>query len=503
MKKLYAILGSLLLTIYVFTQAPQKISYQAVIRDADNKIVANHAVGIRISILQGSEIGTSVYKETYNPVPQTNTNGLVTIEIGGGIPVTGTFSDIDWTKGPYFIKSEADPAGGANYSIIGTSQLLSVPYALHAKTAENNFSGNYNDLTNKPALFDGNYNSLTNKPLGNKKGDLLYWNDTTWVIIPIGKAGQILQINSFNIPSWSGGTFPILTTNEISSIESTSATSGGNITSDGGSSVTFRGVCWSLNPGPTIADSKTSDGNGNGSFTSEIKGLKPNTTYYICAYATNTGGSGYGNVLSFKTKKGDETITDIDGNVYKIVTIGTQVWMAENLKVTHYRNTDAIPNITDDKLWSNLTTGAYCDNNNTPSNSITYGKLYNFLTVLDSRNLCPSGWHVPSDNEWTKLAEYLGGESFAGGKLKEQGTTHWKSPNTGATNESGFTALAGGKRLNNGAYYPVGSISGQWWSSTTNDSFTAFSRYLYNDYVNFSRNFIYINYGLSVRCIKD
>ena len=150
-----------MLTVGLFAQIPQKMSYQAVIRDANGKLVTNHLVGIRVSILQGTAIGTAVYTETQTPT--TNANGLVSIEIGTGV-TSGNFSVINWANGPYFIETETDPAGGSSYTISGTSQLLSVPYALYAKTAENGFSGNYNDLTNRPTLFDGNYTSLSNKP---------------------------------------------------------------------------------------------------------------------------------------------------------------------------------------------------------------------------------------------------------------------------------------------------------------------------------------------------
>ena len=134
------------------------------------------------------------------------------------------------------------------------------------------------------------------------------------------------------------------------------------------------------------------------------------------------------------------SITDIDGNTYKTVTIGTQTWMAENLKVTKYNDGIAIPNVTDNTAWRELTTGALCDYGNTPSNSETYGKLYNWHAV-NTGKLCPTGWHVPSDAEWTELTDYLGGTSVAGDKLKETGSTHWSNLRTGATNETGFTAL--------------------------------------------------------------
>lgn len=141
MKTFFTVLSAVILAASLWAQSPQKMSYQAVIRDASNNLVTGHSVGIRVSVLQGSITGTEVYKEIYNPNPQTNANGLVNIEIGSGIPIKGTIASINWTNGPYYIKTETDPTGGTNYTITGTSQLLSVPYALHSKTAESLSSG--------------------------------------------------------------------------------------------------------------------------------------------------------------------------------------------------------------------------------------------------------------------------------------------------------------------------------------------------------------------------
>ncbi|WP_244954746.1 hypothetical protein [Winogradskyella helgolandensis] len=150
MNKFLTLLAVLILTANTFAQAPEKMSYQAVVRDSGDNLVTNQAVGMQISILQGSASGTAVYVETQTPT--TNTNGLVSIEIGTGSLVSGNFSTIDWSADSYFVKTETDPTGGTTYTITGTSELLSVPYALHAKTADNAFSGDYNDLTNKPSL---------------------------------------------------------------------------------------------------------------------------------------------------------------------------------------------------------------------------------------------------------------------------------------------------------------------------------------------------------------
>lgn len=197
------------------------------------------------------------------------------------------------------------------------------------------------------------------------------------------------------------------------------------------------------------------------------------------------------------------TVTDYDGNIYNTVTIGTQVWMKENLKTTHYLNGDLIPNITNGTAWSNLTTDAYCDYNNTPSNSVTYGKLYNWYTVVDSRNVCPIGWHVPTDTEWTILTTYLGGVSVAGGKLKETGTTHWASPNTGATNSSGFTGLPSGRRFGDGTFYYLG-YRGCWWSATEETPGSlAWDYFLDYDYAGISKDYDPLKDGMSLRCVKD
>jgi len=305
---------------------------------------------------------------------------------------------------------------------------------------------------------------------------------------------------------------PVLTTTDLSAVTSTTATSGGNITNDGGAAVTARGVCWSTLANPTTASSKIADASGGtGSFTSNITGLTAGTVYYVRAYAANSIGTGYGSVISFKTSisSGDNgiifnpnltysTVTDIDGNVYKTIQIGAQIWMAENLKTTKYRNGDPISNVTVDAAWTALDTGAYCwYNNDAITYKATYGAIYNWYTVNDSRNIAPTGWHVPSHAEWTVLTTYLGGESVAGGMLAETGISHWSSPNLNATNSSGFTALPSGLRGNNGSFYDVGG----WWSSTEftwSDAWYRYlgGRYIYKDGTNKGD-------GLSVRCIKD
>ncbi|MEI6823215.1 MAG: FISUMP domain-containing protein [Bacteroidota bacterium] len=206
--------------------------------------------------------------------------------------------------------------------------------------------------------------------------------------------------------------------------------------------------------------------------------------------------------LSDELLAATKTVYDIDGNGYDTVNIGTQSWLKQNLKTTHYRNGDAIPNVTDGNAWAGLTTGAYCNYNNDATIADTYGRLYNFYTVADSRNLCPIGWHVPTDGEWTTLTDYLGGLSIAGGKLREVGTTHWASPNTGATNESNFTALPGAYRLSYGLFTSF-TAYGIWWSSSENDQANAWCFVTNIASSHLSRENQLKLMGQSVRCLKD
>jgi uncharacterized protein (TIGR02145 family) len=294
---------------------------------------------------------------------------------------------------------------------------------------------------------------------------------------------------------------PIITTVVVSGISPTSAVSGGNVTNNGGEEVTARGVCCGTNPNPTTADKITTDGSGNGSFISNITGLSDGTTYYLRAYATNSGGTSYGEEFSFIT-----SMADIEGNVYGTVQIGTQVWMKENLETTKYRYGLAIPDVTDLTQWASISTGAYCWYDNEIINKDIYGALYNWFAV-STGNLCPLGWHVPTDAEWTTLISYLGGEVVAGGKLKETGTAHWASPNTGATDEKGFTALPGACRFTGTSLDPEGFAGirsgGIWWSASEFDATTAWaSSIVFNDSKIFKGN-LPKNIGTSIRCIKN
>ena len=364
MKKVFAYLVLMVVVLNLYAQAPQRMSYQCIVRNGSGTLVTNQSVGIRISILQGTISGTVVYQETYNPNPQTNANGLVSLEIGSGLYTTKSFSTIDWASGPYFLKTETDPTGGTNYTIVGTSQLLSVPYALYAG----------NGISN--SVLDG------------------------------------LKL--------------------------------------------------------------------------QIKGLEDN-------------------LIASGTYK----LIDIEGNQYKVVKIGNQVWMAENLKVTHYNDGTSIPYFGQYSYDNQHSYDGYGWYNNDPSTyKNTYGALYNFPAV-GTHKLCPTGWQVPSESEWDTLITFLGGDLVAGGKLKETGTTHWNTPNTGAINETGFTALPGGMMFTEGGsfnntFQQMGT-NGYWWSRKQQVMVEPESFYERLDY-NLNNSYGWIQYvwnGLSVRCLKN
>jgi len=233
-------------------------------------------------------------------------------------------------------------------------------------------------------------------------------------------------------------------------------------------------------------------------------GLTPTTEYTYRVYSFNTGGNSvtYSNEAS-STALGS-SMMDIDGNIYEVVVIGTQTWMSQNLKTTKYANGDPVPNVTDATQWGDLTTGGWVYYNNDPGFDIPYGRLYNYYAVMDSRKLCPAGWHAPSDSEWNVLENFLGGAAVAGGKMKEAGTTHWIAPNTGADNSSGFGAIPGGDRRGaTNALFEVQGALARHWTSTEVDGLNAYGRDIENISTYLSSNQFGKTYGFSVRCIKD
>ena len=293
---------------------------------------------------------------------------------------------------------------------------------------------------------------------------------------------------------------PVVNTTKLTGISTNSVTCWGNVPADAGAAITARGACWSTSPNPTTANSKSTTTPGTGQFSTSVTGLIMGTKYYIRCYATNSTGTSYGSQLIFTT-----LLADVCGNIYHTVTIGTQVWMAENLKTSKYQDGKIIPKVSDPSLWKNFTAGAYCSYDNSTPDSIAYGNLYNWYAVHDARYLAPTGWHIPTQAEWTTLINYLGGQSVAGDKLKESGNTHWSGNYALATNSTGFTALPGGTfsiENNDYGFYNLGII-GQWWSSSELDTNNAWSLSLDNSTGQATINNGLKQAGFSVRCVKD
>ncbi|ELR68730.1 hypothetical protein C900_05913 [Fulvivirga imtechensis AK7] len=327
-------------------------------------------------------------------------------------------------------------------------------------------------------------------------------------IVPSGATTGFLTVTSNGLTTESESDFvvttlPEVTTTSIYNITNVTAEAGGNITSDGGATILARGLCWSTTPTPTIDDYKTADGGGNGTYYRILTGLTPGTTYFLRAYATNNVGTAYGEELSFATMISTTgTVEDADGNIYSTVVIGTQNWMSENLKVTRYQNGDAIPVVTDQTTWYELTTGAMCyyDNDQTAYED-PYGALYNGYVVTNGE-VCPDGWHVPTKEDWESLFESLGGKEVAGGKMKEAGYDHWNSGNTEADNTSGFTALGAGSRYTGDARFINMGIYTIFWSSSP----SLYGNYdvpLYSSSSEASIGGSVKRGGYSIRCIQD
>jgi len=316
-------------------------------------------------------------------------------------------------------------------------------------------------------------------------------------------------------------TLPVVATTNVSDITQTTALIAGTVKNDGGTEITEIGICWSISPKPTISSNKTSIGTSVDSFTSIITALTPNTTYYVRAYATNAAGTSYGNVFTFTTKDIIETskilfnssltygvISDIEGNTYKTIQIGNQIWMAENLKTTKLNDGTPIIKGGTERIkaplysWYNYEVG-YKD---------TYGALYNWFTV-NTGILCPVGWHIPSNAEWVTLITIIGGESIASCKLMEPGNAHWLNPNTGATNNTGFTGLPGGFRFADyddftgyfDFFTDLGYGSYWWLDAETGDPDYAMTANISSREDFNSAGVVQIrkNNHVSVRCVKD
>ena len=400
MKKIITFI-TIIATTVIFAQAPQGFNYQATVRNSAGALIVNQNVYFKFNLMLNSATSVPVFSETHY-VP-TDDLGQVNLVIGSGTATTGTFSTINWGTGNYYLGIELNT--GSGYLAMGTTQLLSVPYALYA-----NSSGNAQAAT--PNL------------------------------------ASVLAVN-------------------------------------------------------------------NGANNLQIKNL---------ADPTDAQDALTKNYLDIQVAQLQAQITALQ-NAYVAplpnVTIGTQIWSSTNLDVTTYRDGTPIPQVTNYLQWTNLTTGAWRYYNDDPANGSIYGKLYNWYAVAgiydtaslnDSslrKQLAPQGWHIPTDEEWTILTDFLGGQSLAGGKMKSTGTSHWLSPNTAATNSSGFTGLPGGYVISGDVFYSIGT-NGIWWSSSENDTtpgysseYVAWDRYLSFDNSDTGISFGNKVSGFSVRCVRD
>lgn len=396
-----------------YAQSPNSFKFQSMLRKPDGSALANQLIRVRISLLKSGISGQAVYTEVH--ISQSNTFGLINLNIGDGLEKTGSFTTVDWSADSYFIKVEIDETGASNYTLSNITQLLSVPYSLYSNSAgyaqnagaidwakiQNKpmlFSGNYNDLTNKPTLFSGSYNDLANKP------------------------------NLFS------GNYNDLTAKPT----------------------LFSGNYADLTNKPVVVSKQSYDAS-----MSEI----------------------WAELNEILIEKG--SFKDIrDGQYYTCVKIGDQIWMSENLN--YY-----------------TPIGSYYYNNDSLTYAGTYGRLYQWATA---RTACPSGWHLPSNQDWETLFAFLGGNGAAGGKMKSTGTSLWKSPNDAATNSSLFTALPGGFRNTAGAFGQVTETAYFWsnYITTGNSATNLFLSHLHGgvSYVGNSGG-LDPAASLSVRCIRN
>ena len=563
MRKSLLFLAFSISTLFVLGQAPPNaFNYSAVARDGAGSLVTNQAIALQMSVLQSTAVGSLVYQETHNV--STDDYGLFNLIIGSGAIQQGAFSSINWAGDSYYLKIEMDITGSTNYTNMGTTQFLSVPYAMHSKTADSVSNPDYQSL------------SISN--------DTLFLTNGGYVILSPTSLG-----------AGPGPNAPLasVTTNSVSNITSYTALCGGNITSDGGTAVVERGVCWNTSTSPTINDSRTYDfGGGTGSFDINFSGLQVNTTYYVRAFAVNNTGITYGNELSFTTTAlngaiganllpdngycsndtisisscNGQTSLTYNGHDYDLVEIGGQCWFKENLQTTTFRNGSSIFKADSSILYSatalsygyfdincnpignnriygiidssffnfyGLTSSNYSGGNISLTNTFTsayswpnfdsslnannYGALYNYYAVSDANELCPTGWHIPTDCEWMYLENTLGltaveqqnyfntssssgyyntptqtRGSNKGGMLKS--INNWNAPNTWATNNSGFSALPAGR---NHAYFGTKAC---FWVK----DITRIRELIYNTGSIYRINHLYIsNFKNSIRCLKD
>ncbi len=505
MKKISLILIAILFAITgILAQTPNEFKYQAIIRNVDGTVMANESVTVDISILQGSATGSSVFTESHTVT--TSPQGLINLNIGS----VNSMSSIDWSADIYFIEISV------NSVVMGTSQLLSVPYAMAAKTAE---AVDYSNVTNAPTipddlsdltddnslLFDGQWDSLT----GTVPNISIFSNDEGYLtsfteLDPVFSAVfDTMGVANSDLLQYNGTKFVKFTPNYLT------------IEVDGSVTNEIQDLA------EVLAE--------NDSANAQIKNVTDPTD------AQDAATKAYVDLLEERIAV-LEGVKDIDGNKYEIVIIGNQTWMAENLKVTRYADGTSIPLVTSNSAWAALgnndTDKAYCYyNNNTDGEADTYGAIYTWAAAMNGmatsvsnpsgvQGVCPTGWHMPSDTEWTELTDYLtnNGYGFEGsgsdiGKSMAE-TFGWNTNSTpgnvgndqATNNSSGFSALPGGYRGDgpggDGGFYLKNNYA-YWWTATENLATTAKNRYMVINNSNVNSINRDKSEGIYVRCIKD
>ena len=516
MKKIfYTLVAVLTAVFYAAGQAPQAINYQAVARDSAGAILTNRNISVRITILRNSITGTEVYKEVHNT--QVNPFGLINLAIGAGTVVSGDFSLIPWDSYKHFLKVEIDPDNGNNYFDFGTTQLLSVPYAIYSATTGDTSTWRKGDSL---IYYDcGRVGIGTTNPDSSAALDL---SSTTSGLLP----PRLTWNQMLDIPNPATGLVVYnLTDNKLMYYDGTNW-----YDSDG----TCRPLPTVADAGPdqflantnttTLEANTPTSGAGVWSIISGEGGVITDTTDPAGTF-TGTSGDSYTlrwTISTTCTSSYDDVIINFcggtfidirDGQSYAAVKIGTQCWMAQNLNIGTRINGNV-------NMQYNGVIEKYCYNDDTANCSI-YGGLYqwneamNYSQTPGAQGICPDGWHIPTDEEWCTLTTYLDATvncaasglsgTDAGGKMKEMGFIHWNPPNTGATNSSGFTGLPGGGVW--GPFYVnywhdkknVGYI----WSSTQSTGSDIWINVLcYND-AHVERNHYNWSDGLSIRCLKN
>jgi len=454
---------------------------------ANNILAVGSGTGLFTANLIGLSPGTTYYIRAY----ATNSDGTAYgNEVSFTTTSTGSLATIT-TSIVSNIASTSAISGGIISSDGGSAVIMrGICYST-------NVNPTFTDSIVQSGTGTGSFNSNINS---------LISNNTYYVrAFAINSAG-IAYGNQQIFTTISSSQLPIVIANSIEEIKSNSVKIACWVILNGSGNIKSRGVCYNLTGNPTKANDTLQIGSGLGFYSATISNLTPNTKYYVRAYATDSLGTAYSNQFSFTTLKVNfssstaNIVFDIDGNGYDTVVIGSQIWLKQNLKTTHYSNGNSITNITNNSQWENLTTEAYSwFNNDSIINKNTYGGLYNFYAVSDPRKLCPIDWHVPSQEEFFTLGSYVVND---GGKLKEAGTTHWLSVNTGATNESEFTALAGGMRGNYGGFIELKEHA-NFWTSTSFDSLKGKNLYISYNSTSISNYSLNKNRGNSIRCIKD